>query len=96
MNRRGFLAGILAAGISPAIVRAASLMPVKVMDSGIAVPTWLGVDLGTHDRYIMVTMEFTPGQLETRRFRLIEWDLMNRIYEPNPEIVSIGYSLNTP
>ena len=38
MKRRSFLAGILVASVSPAIVRAASLMPVKVMDSGLLVP----------------------------------------------------------
>lgn len=29
MNRRSFLAGILAAGVAPAIVRVSSLMPVR-------------------------------------------------------------------
>lgn len=47
MNRRNFLAGILAASAAPAIVRAASLMPVKVMDSGVLVPQWMGADYST-------------------------------------------------
>lgn len=42
MNRRGFLAGILAAGIAPAVVRAASLMPLVVRDSGL----WVYGDSG--------------------------------------------------
>jgi hypothetical protein len=32
MNRRGFLQAILAAGMAPAIARASSLMPIKVID----------------------------------------------------------------
>lgn len=35
MNRRGFLSAILAAGVAPAVVRAASLMPVRTLPSGI-------------------------------------------------------------
>lgn len=38
MNRRGFLAGILACAAAPAIARAASLMPVKALESGVLVP----------------------------------------------------------
>ena len=37
MNRRGFLAGILAAGMAPALVRAASLMKV-VSPTGLVAP----------------------------------------------------------
>lgn len=75
MNRRNFLAGILAASAAPAIVRAASLMPVKVMDSGVLVPQWMGMDLcGVPDvtaivrgRYVqMRAMYFTSGVLRMR------------------------------
>lgn len=41
MDRRGFLSGILALGAAPAIVRAASLMPVrgyKLSDAGLYEP----------------------------------------------------------
>ena len=37
MNRRGFLAGILAAGMAPAVVRAASLMKV-ISPTGLVAP----------------------------------------------------------
>lgn len=42
MNRRGFLQGILAAAAAPAIVKAASLMPVFVRKEtgGLLVPGW--------------------------------------------------------
>ncbi len=33
MNRRGFLQGIIALGMAPAIVRASSLMPIRVLDA---------------------------------------------------------------
>ena len=39
MNRRGFLAGILAAGMAPAVVRAASLMKV-VSPAGLVAPAF--------------------------------------------------------
>ena len=38
MNRRGFLGAILAAGMAPAIVHAANLMPLVVRPSGLIVP----------------------------------------------------------
>ncbi len=39
MNRRDFLKGILAAGIAPAIVKAANIMPVRqISDTGIVQP----------------------------------------------------------
>ena len=39
MNRRNFLKGILAAGIAPAIVKAANIMPVRqISDTGIVQP----------------------------------------------------------
>lgn len=38
MNRRGFLSSILAAGVAPFVVRAESLMAVRVPASGLIVP----------------------------------------------------------
>lgn len=38
MNRRGFLQAILAAAAAPAVVKAANLMPVKALESGVLVP----------------------------------------------------------
>ena len=52
MNRRGFLAGILAAGMAPAVVRAASLMKV-VSPTGLVAPpaeVWSGRRLAAHAR----------------------------------------------
>ncbi len=43
-TRRGFLLGMLALGAAPAIVRAASLMPV-VTPAGLVVPAWVGIDV---------------------------------------------------
>lgn len=51
MKRRHFLAAILGASVAPAIVRAASLMPVRVLDSGVLVPEvaplWTATDGAT-------------------------------------------------
>lgn len=47
MNRRGFLVGILAAGMAPAVVRAASLMKV-VSPTGLMVP----VPFDFHDNFM--------------------------------------------
>lgn len=41
MNRRGFLAGILASGVAPAAVGSSILMPVRKL----VAPQWIGVDL---------------------------------------------------
>lgn len=47
MNRRGFLAAMLAAGVAPAVVRAQSLMKlVPLSDSGIVGLEWAEIDLG--------------------------------------------------
>lgn len=43
MNRRNFLASILAAGVAPAAVGSGILMPVRK----IVVPRWVGMDLGS-------------------------------------------------
>lgn len=40
IGRRGFVGGLLSLLASPAIVRAASLMPVKAIDLGIMLPSW--------------------------------------------------------
>jgi hypothetical protein len=40
VNRRSFMAAILASSVAPAVVRAASLMPVVPLESGILVPTY--------------------------------------------------------
>lgn len=39
LTRRSFMAAILSTAVAPAIVRAASLMPVRALPSGIVVPT---------------------------------------------------------
>lgn len=50
MNRRSFMAAILATGIAPAIVRASSLMPIFVRsESGIFLPGVVGNYFATPD-----------------------------------------------
>lgn len=48
-GRRGFLGAILAAAAAPAIVRAASLMPVRRLASGLVVPAGLDFDFASMD-----------------------------------------------
>lgn len=57
MNRRSFMQAILAASVAPAIVRAAHLMPVRVLDSGIVV----GVDLGGPSYTAAAVMQLGPA-----------------------------------
>lgn len=74
MIRRNFLAGILAASAAPAFVRAASLMPVKVMDSGIALLDWSAVEeddftimakaVRTDGAFVLTSMTFANGRLD--------------------------------
>ncbi len=66
MNRRGFLAGILALGISPAIVKASSLMPVqKVSKSGLWYIEYSvrskGEIIGDIERVFFTSHEFKPA-----------------------------------
>lgn len=44
ISRRGFLGAILAAGVAPFVVRAESLMAVRVPPAGIIVPDFISVD----------------------------------------------------
>ena len=66
MNRRSFLASILAAGAAPAIVRAASLMPIK------APPVWvpnqlLKGELGVYNDFKIIDgSPLTPGRRHYR------------------------------
>lgn len=65
MNRRGFLSAILAAGMAPAIVKAANLMPVRPLLPGGSI---LGIDyakskpgLVTSEGGILRLFSGTPG-----------------------------------
>ena len=61
MNRRGFLTGLAAFGISaPSIVRAASLMPVR----GIVMDGWM--DLPCLTCYMPVRLDILFGRLQVR------------------------------
>jgi len=57
MNRRGFLGAILAAGVAPAVVRYANMMPVRRLTSGLVMP----VDYGGSDSVIVVRSSWMPG-----------------------------------
>lgn len=51
MNRRSFMGAILGAAVAPAVVRAASLMPVRALESGVVT---FGIDIqgvSNLDRY---------------------------------------------
>lgn len=57
MNRRGFLSAILAAGIAPAVCKAANLMPVFVRrESGLLLPT-------THDGAVITLFDALGQEL---------------------------------
>lgn len=58
MDRRGFLGSILLACAAPAIGRAANLMPVKMLDSGVLVPEveigrWEGIRFIENPRIVL-------------------------------------------
>lgn len=65
MNRRSFLAGMLAAAAAPAIARSGVLMPVK---PPIWTPPAMGLDLGAGDASPLYTGEI--GHFEGFRFIL--------------------------
>lgn len=56
MNRRGFLGAILAAAAAPAIVRAASLMPVAAPKVWTPPDTIFTGEIGRHERVRMVVV----------------------------------------
>lgn len=58
MNRRGFLGAILAAGVAPAVVQAANLMPMVRRPSGVITATSLDAE------HVIVTLE----ELENTKF----------------------------
>ena len=88
MNRRGFLAGILAAGAAPAVVKAASLMKV----SGIVLPTdeevltyaeypWQQMGLGFSVQREALGKAFT--ELLATTFRNAKAEIMADVIEHN-------------
>lgn len=62
LNRRGFLAGIIAAAAAPAIVRVASIMPVKVM------PVDLMGDFTTDNLIVKATERYSLYHTDNRVF----------------------------
>jgi hypothetical protein len=57
MDRRGFLRGVLAAGMAPAIVRAGSIMPIWVpKDDLIRIPAW---DFNGRPTHIILPASFS-------------------------------------
>ncbi len=74
MNRRGFMAAILCAGVAPAVVRAASLMPVRQLDNGIVLP-WGDTPLtmiSTFDRYPLIDFDAVYRVIGKQMLRTIE------------------------
>lgn len=70
MNRRGFLAGILAAGAAPAIVRAEILMP-------LAPRIWVPAPLGVRG---FVNARFYPGSTVTNADWMEDFPTGDSIY----------------
>lgn len=48
MNRRGFLQSILALGIAPAVARASSLMPIRVLEEPLIGFAYMGIERATY------------------------------------------------
>ncbi len=74
MNRRGFMTAILSAGVAPAVVRAASLMPVRQLDSGVVLP-WGETPLtmiSTFDRYPLIDFDAVYSFMGEQMRRTIE------------------------
>lgn len=69
MNRRGFLAAILATGVAPAICKAQNLMPVFVRkDSGLLLPELATVTLYDALGHVLATMPLSD-ELDSRRLQ---------------------------
>lgn len=83
MNRRSFMQAILAASVAPAVVRAASLMRVRVTDGGIALPT--------HDDALWVRNgPDEPFVLVARWNRRLTQDEVQAVRELGPWAAPIG------
>lgn len=77
MDRRGFLQGILALGIAPAIVRASSLMPIAVLEEPLIIlPS--GVSAGNQ---IITLSMITAEALRILEQNLILTKSVNRIWD---------------
>ncbi len=77
MNRRGFLAGILAAGLAPAFVRAGSLMPVVTRPVEVATGTEVRAVLTGNHEAILDLMEVRYREAADQLARLIDQDIFS-------------------
>lgn len=81
MNRRGFLAAILASGVAPAIVKAANIMPVFVRPPD-GVILRMSLDGGFEFENVLLTPSMiTREALRIMHHRLAFVDNINRNYK---------------
>ena len=81
MDRRGFLKGILALGIAPAVVRASSLMPIAVLEEpriilGASPIPFIGEEM-LGEINIIRLLEERLIAVNEQLIKRIEWDLYN-------------------
>jgi hypothetical protein len=90
MNRRGFLAGILAAGTAPAIVRAESLMKIFVPKQEILLPSamdiaWSVADINSPNLIIAAEYEWKQLNLVIERtFQANQEQIIANAVQRNP------------
>lgn len=77
VNRRGFLAAILAAGCAPAIVRASSLMKVITQPSGVVTLDWEIVQG-------VIPENFIGEELASITRKAFMTTLITQLYDENP------------
>ncbi len=84
MNRRGFLGAMLAAGVSPAIVRAANIMPVFVRRevAGLLIPETVsaGNTLITIEQITREALAILGPHLQLARFVREQYDRENAMF----------------
>lgn len=91
IGRRGFLAGLLAAGAAPAIVKAESLMKLAPLERTIRFRRWapsqsglmtlLDAELGYIDSFRIVKSPLYAGSFSERALRRMEHDLLYRSHQ---------------
>lgn len=88
MNRRGFLLGMLAAGVAPAVVKAANIMPVFMRrESGLLAPdTFIVTGVANGNRLL------TPELITKEALRILNMniDFMSRVNSQYDQSFKVG------
>lgn len=90
LNRRGFLAGILAAGVAPAAIGSGILMPVRKIVRPHLI--WIGADFGTDGANLVGMREtwHTDGNITREFFTREDIYLSPQVIRPVPLMEWLG------